>query len=757
MNSSDKRSEAETLRHKAEELLEKKPSKAALQLSQADMLKLVHELEVHQIELEMQNEELVKARMEALEAAEKYADLYDFAPSGYFTLSKDGEIIELNFAGAQMLAKERSYLKNSTLGFFISDDTKPAYAQFLGKIFKSETMQDCEAALLVSDGEKRYVHLKGIVAQSGQICLVSMIDITTRVQAEIYKEIGSEILQILNEPGDLRKSVGRIISLFRTKAGFDAAGIRLQDGNDFPYFVQEGFPDDFLLTENTLAERTADGGVCLDKDGNVSLECTCGLVLSGKADLSNPLFTKGGSFWVNDSFPLLNLPLDQDPRLHPRNNCINKGYASVALVPIRNKDKIVGLIQLNDRRKDRFTLEIVQLIETIATTIGQSLIRRQAEDAVRASEKQITMITENLPAFIGYFDQEQHLRFLNRAGEDLFGLPRADFIGKHMKVLLGEEYYNGNIEEIKSALSGQKISFESQMSVRNGERVVLSVNYVPDINDSGMVKGVYVLANDITERKLAEDVLKRDDESLRKLVSEQSHSLLSAQVELEQGKRLSDIGLLAANVSHELRNPLAAIRLALHNIRRKSTNSDIDKHLATIDKKIQESDQIINNLLLFSRLKPPSYESVNIFDIIEECSEALQRYTNKEITETKDMDSLKDIMIEADPTQLKEVFNNLLNNAFDALPAKNGLIKIIGENENEFVKVSIEDNGSGIADDILDKIFIPFFSMKAKGTGLGLPICRQIVNMHEGTIEVKSKIGQGTSVIVRLPKQRASK
>jgi hypothetical protein len=94
------------------------------------MLKLIHELEVHQIELELQNEELLLAKSTALDASHKYSELYDFAPSGYFTISKESKIIDLNLCGAQMLGKERSRLKNALLRFFISVETKPIYNFF---------------------------------------------------------------------------------------------------------------------------------------------------------------------------------------------------------------------------------------------------------------------------------------------------------------------------------------------------------------------------------------------------------------------------------------------------------------------------------------------------------------------------------------------------------------------------------------------------------------------------------------------------
>jgi GAF domain-containing protein len=175
----------------------------------------------------------------------------------------------------------------------------------------------------------------------------------------------------------------------KTWTGFDAVGIRLHDGKDFPYFVQDGFPKDFLQKENSLLERAQDGGVCLNPDGSIRLECTCGLVITGKTDLADQLCTPGGSIWTNDSSSLLEIPLDDDPRHHPRNECIHHGYASVALVPIKSQGKIVGLIHLNDRRKECFTIETVQLLEGVGTYIGTALMRKQLEEAERENVEKL--------------------------------------------------------------------------------------------------------------------------------------------------------------------------------------------------------------------------------------------------------------------------------------------------------------------------------------------------------------------------------
>lgn len=153
-------------------------------LSENDSFRLLHELQVHQIELEMQNEELKLAKEVAEVASQKYTELYDFAPSGYFTLSKEGEIMELNFSGAHMLGKERLNLMNSPFSLFISPETKPIYNLFLKNIFNNRSKETCEVTLSLNDTKSIYVYLTGIVTQNEEQCVLNAVDISDRKQAE---------------------------------------------------------------------------------------------------------------------------------------------------------------------------------------------------------------------------------------------------------------------------------------------------------------------------------------------------------------------------------------------------------------------------------------------------------------------------------------------------------------------------------------------------------------------------------------------
>jgi len=200
----DSKSEAAILRQKAEELLKKRPLKSGIQVSESETLKLIHELEVHQIELEMQNEEIMLSKNQAKLATEKYAELYDFASSCYFTLSEKGNIIDLNLSGSEMLGKERSHLKNRSFNFFVSNDTRPIFNHFLGKVFKSKIKETCEVNFSNNGSLPMNAHLTGIVTKNGEQCLVTVIDITNRKRTEdsLWKS-ENQLYSIYNTIGDV--------------------------------------------------------------------------------------------------------------------------------------------------------------------------------------------------------------------------------------------------------------------------------------------------------------------------------------------------------------------------------------------------------------------------------------------------------------------------------------------------------------------------------------------------------------------------
>ncbi len=170
--------DGQILRMKAEEQLAQKNKKEESNIVEIDVKRLLHELQVHQIELEMQNEELRQANETTEAALKKYTMLYDFAPMGYFTLDEHCAICDLNFTGAEILGDKRFALINSNFRLFVSDESKPVFNTFFSKVYSGNSKETCELMLGYDTKTSIHVYLEGIVTPDDRKCLLSVVDIS---------------------------------------------------------------------------------------------------------------------------------------------------------------------------------------------------------------------------------------------------------------------------------------------------------------------------------------------------------------------------------------------------------------------------------------------------------------------------------------------------------------------------------------------------------------------------------------------------
>ena len=181
-------SQAGDLRREAERRLRDKNAMPAQSMAEVDVRAVVHELQVHQIELEMQNEELLRAYAAAQEASEKYYDLFDFAPVGYFLWDHDARILEVNLAGATLLGLDRNAVIQKRFGQFVALEYRSAFADFLKRVLGSDAQHTCEVNLQ-RDGSLVSVLVEGIAAQDRQgpqrLCRAAVIDITQQKRGRV--------------------------------------------------------------------------------------------------------------------------------------------------------------------------------------------------------------------------------------------------------------------------------------------------------------------------------------------------------------------------------------------------------------------------------------------------------------------------------------------------------------------------------------------------------------------------------------------
>jgi len=167
-----------SLREEALALLKKKKIKHDFQTVDVAIQELIQELEVHQVELELQNEKLMTAQSKSEESSRKYKELYDFAPACYFTLSKEGEVIDLNFSGANLIGKERSAFRNNKFVFFVAEESLLIFEQFLQRVFSDFRKETCEVVLIDKHDKRKDVYISGRSIENGERCLVNVVDVS---------------------------------------------------------------------------------------------------------------------------------------------------------------------------------------------------------------------------------------------------------------------------------------------------------------------------------------------------------------------------------------------------------------------------------------------------------------------------------------------------------------------------------------------------------------------------------------------------
>ena len=224
--------------------------------------------------------------------------------------------------------------------------------------------------------------------------LVTLEDLSEAPRLSERQGLMADILGILNRQEGQRDAIRSILARMKAFTGIEAIGIRLQRTGDYPYYVTRGFPEEFVRAESRLCARSAEGGILRDSEGAPVLECMCGNVIRGRTDPACPFFTERGSFWTNNTTKLLASTSEEDRQAQTRNRCSADGYESVALIPLRCGDEMIGLLQLNDHRPDMFTLEDIEFFERVGAGVGVALGRGRAESRTRRVARMLAVLRD---------------------------------------------------------------------------------------------------------------------------------------------------------------------------------------------------------------------------------------------------------------------------------------------------------------------------------------------------------------------------
>ena len=261
------------------------------------------------------------------------------------------------------------------------------------------------------------------------------------------------------------------------------------------------------------------------------------------------------------------------------------------------------------------------------------------------------------------------------------------------------------------------------------------------------------IVRDITKRKRMENELRRYSEQLEELVEERTTALKESQERLVKSEKLAAIGQAATMVGHDLRNPLQAIENGVYYINAElaklQVSPEITETLQAIHNSVDYADNIVKDLQDFASKKEPLFKKTDINRLVKETFRQIEQPENVKIV----MELGELPKIEVDNDMIKRIFVNLATNGIQAMEEKGGTMKVSTKKAKDCIEVNFEDTGMGIKKENLKRIFIPFFTTKAQGMGVGLPICKRFVDIHEGSIKVKSEEGKGSIFTINLPIQ----
>jgi len=694
--------DAAELRRRAEERLKKRKGgqvgKGATPLLVEDTQRLIQELQIHQIELELQNEELKTSRAEVEAGLALYAELYDFAPVSYFTLGRDGTIRRVNLTGARLLDMEREQLIGRRFGLFVFEEDRPAFNAFLEKLFANRTNETCEAALHKEEkyppspersGNWRFgetgqiiVHIEAIASEDGQECRAVMSDITERKQVEKALLIKTMLLEAQSETS--------------------IDGILAVDNEGRSILFNKRFGELWKIPQHILDT----------KDDAVMLECVL-------KQLKDP-----------DEF----------------------GRKVAYLYEHRAEQSREEIEFADGRYLDRYSSP---LLSTNGQHLGRIWFfrditdRKRAEEALRESEALFRKLFEDHAAVKLIIDPDTgSLIDANEAAAQYYGWSRERL--KAMKIteintLAPEEVK----KEMEKARANKRIHFEFRHRLADG-----SIRDVEVFSSKIEVKGkdfLHSIIHDITDRKRVEDELLN---TLKQLQDSKDM--------LVQSEKLSAIGQLSAGVAHEILNPINIMGMKLQMLEMTETLSEKTKEaIRTCENQIKRVTKITRDLQQFARVSEKQITPSNINELIEQVFSLMGPRLKTEDVKVDARYQADLPLVPLDWDRMGQVILNLINNALDAMNGRpERVLRVTTElTDKNVVRLSFSDTGKGIPPEIHNRIFDPFFTTKeaGKGTGLGLSISYGIIQDHNGIIWAENNDEGGATFFIELPVEESAK
>ncbi|HEY6248035.1 MAG TPA: ATP-binding protein [Pyrinomonadaceae bacterium] len=366
------------------------------------------------------------------------------------------------------------------------------------------------------------------------------------------------------------------------------------------------------------------------------------------------------------------------------------------------------------------------------------------DDALERSLKELADIKFALDqsTIVAITDQTGIINYVNDEFCRISKYSREELLGQDHRIINSAFHPKEFIRYLWTTIASGKVwKGELRNRAKDGSIYWVDTTIVPFLNSDGKPYQYVAIRHDITQRKLAED------------------QVLQQAAELQRAAQLSFVGELAAGLAHEIKNPLAGIQGAVDIlIRRRDKNDPEREALEGMRHEVERIDSTVRALLDRARPRLVSVKATSLTEVVARAVNLASSQSSNESTKGRikiEFDPPEDpITVPIDAAQIEDAVLNLILNAIDAID-RNGEVTVqVGQtemgSESEAI-VRVSDNGRGISEDDLVKVFNPFFTTRAGGTGLGLPAVRRIVRAHGGRVEVQSTLGQGATFTIHLP------
>ena len=651
--------------------------------------------------METKNRELLETQRQLEAYRDRYMDLYDSAPLGYVTLDEDGYVQEINLAGAKLLCADRKNLIGYSFLAWVAKEDERAFRDHLRRcVAERQEEVVSELSLVGGDGRRIAVQVRSVAVSDPEL------------QVTLFKTAITDITEHRKMEEAVRQS------------------------HIFLQTVVDAFPDPLLVIDRNysvlLANRVAHG---MDRNAAPASGCLTCYQLSHhrEAPCDSP----------TEACPLKMVISSKGPVTVTHTHCDAKGNEALVDITAAPIFDAAG--------------EVAYVVE-VCRDVTQ---HRRMEAALERERNLLRTLLDHLPDHIYVKDTQSRFVAANLAVARIMGAATpAELLGKtdhdFYATELAAEY---SVDEQQLLQSGQPLVNKDEPHVGpDGSQRTMLTTKVPFRDDQGAIVGLVGISRDITERTQTEEALRTAQQQLlehqSRLREQVEAELAKAREQLVRQSRLAVIGQISASMMYDLDQSVLRMRDAAFRLKTHLPKDQphIAQYMEVIDRGIDANKRMLTNLAELAQGRQPQKQRLDLGEAVREVFE--RQELGGKVRLILELEP-QPFVIAADPVQFRQTLENIMTNAREAM-CEGGQIRIAARPDGDMDAIIIADDGPGVPPEHRDQLFEPLFTTKPQAAGLGLTICRQIVERHGGRMELLANAGPGAAFHIRLPREAPS-